>query len=128
MEEENKKLIFIIEDETPLLLAIQKKLKNAGFDTLTAKDGKQALDYLMSLDRLPDLIWLDYYLPTMNGLEFLSRVKKNKKFENIPVVVVSNTAGPEKVNAMMALGVEQYYVKAEKRLDEIIKEINSLMN
>lgn len=124
---EEKNLILIIEDETPLLLAIQKKLQNSGFETVTVTDGKQALDYLTNLDRLPDLIWLDYYLPTMDGLEFLSIVKRKSKLKNIPVVVVSNTAGPEKVTAMMALGAKQYFVKAEKRLDQIIQEIKSFM-
>lgn len=127
MEEKRKKVVLIVEDETPLLLAIQKKLRNSGFETISAKDGKQALDYLLSLENLPDLIWLDYYLPTMDGLEFLSRIKKRSKLKNIPVIVVSNTAGPEKLSAMMALGANRYFVKAEKRLDEIIKEINSLM-
>ena len=47
-------------------------------------------------------------------------LKENPKWQDIPVVVVSNSASPDKVNNMMALGARKYLLKAEYRLDEII--------
>ena len=122
------KSILIVEDEEPLLLAIQHKLEDAGFETIPTRDGKEALARLTGTEPLPDLIWLDYYLPFMNGLEFLTRIKSEERLKQIPVVVVSNTAGPEKVNAMLDLGVDAYFVKAERRLNEIIKKVQSIVN
>lgn len=127
MEKQENNIIMVIEDETPLLLAIQKKLEHSGFETITARDGNQALDYLQSMDQPPSLIWLDYYLPSMNGLEFLRRLKGIAKLKDIPVFVISNTASPEKVDAMMELGAKKYFLKAEKRLDQIIAEIRSFL-
>lgn len=121
------KKILIVEDESPLLHAIQRKLEDSGFEAIPAKDGKDALDHLMSAPSKPDLIWLDYYLPSMNGLELLRRVKRHPELRSIPVIVVSNTAGPEKIDAMMELGVEGYFVKVEKRLNEIIKAVQSIV-
>jgi len=121
-------LILIIEDELPLLQAIQKKLEISGFETRAAQDGNQALELIKSLPENPALIWLDYYLPTMSGLEFLSKIKQDPKYANTPVFVISNTAGPEKVSAMMALGAKKYFLKAEKRLDEIIDEIKKFLS
>jgi PleD family two-component response regulator len=118
-----KPLIMVVEDDEPLLEAVQKKLKVSSFRTIGIKDGKQVLDYLNQGNELPTLIWLDYYLPSMNGLELLTEMKKNSRFQDIPVFVISNTAGPEKVNAMMSLGVKKYFLKAEMRLEEIIEEI-----
>jgi len=123
MEQIKKPRILIIEDELSLLRAIEKKLEHSGFETATAQDGNLALDLLHSLPEPPDLIWLDYYLPTMSGLEFLTKIKDDPQFSGIPVFVVSNTAGPEKVNAMMALGANKYFLKAEIKLEEIISEI-----
>src|SRR5690349_6376915 len=113
--------IMVVEDETLLLQAITKKLKLSGMDVLSCASGQQAVDYLDSLDELPDAVWLDYYLKDMNGLAFMQQLKANAKWTNIPVIVVSNSASPDKVSNMLALGAKKYILKAEYRLDEIIK-------
>jgi CheY-like chemotaxis protein len=112
---------MVVEDETLLLQAITKKLKLSNLDVISCASGQQALDYLESLDELPDAVWLDYYLKDTNGLAFMQTMKENPKWTKIPVVVVSNSASPEKVHNMLALGAKKYILKAEYRLDEIIK-------
>lgn len=112
--------IMVVEDEVLLLQAITKKLKLSGIDVISCSSGKQAIDYLESLDELPDGIWTDYYLKDINGLALMQTLKDNARWANIPVVVVSNSASPEKVSNMLALGVKKYILKAEYRLDEII--------
>jgi two-component system chemotaxis response regulator CheY len=124
--------VMIIEDEALLLLAISKKLSLAGIETISCTGGQQALDYLESIPQLPDAIWLDYYLKDMDGLEFMSKLKANEKWGKIPVVVVSNSANPDKIQGLLALGVKKYVLKATYRLDEIVRilkeEIISLGN
>jgi len=115
-----KPSILVIEDETLLLQAVTKKLKLSGIDVLSCTSGQQAIDYLNNLDTLPDAVWLDYYLKDMNGLAFMQELKKHPKWADIPVVVVSNSAGPEKVHNMLALGVKKYVLKAEYPLSDII--------
>lgn len=127
MSDKSKQKILVIEDEHTLKLAIQKKLEKTGFQVQAVASAEEALELLENQDNKPDIIWLDYYLPSMNGLEFLTELKENPRLGDIPVFVISNTAGPEKVASMMALGVNKYFVKAEKRLDEIIKEIDKLL-
>lgn len=120
--------IMVVEDELLLLQAITKKLKITGMDVLSCASGQQAVDYLNNLDKLPDAIWLDYYLKDMNGLAFMQVIKANPKWANIPVLVVSNSASPEKVHNMLALGARKYLLKAEYRLDEIITLIQEFIN
>lgn len=123
-----KKLsVMVIEDEPLLLRAIGKKLELTGLDVVSCTSGKQAVDYLGNLPELPDAIWLDYYLPDMNGLEFMTKVKASPKWAAIPVLVVSNSAGPNKVQSMLALGVKKYILKAEYRLEEIVDIVQELM-
>lgn len=119
--------IMVVEDETLLLQAITKKLKLSGLDVISCASGQQAVDYLGSLDDLPDAVWLDYYLKDMNGLAFMQAIKENPKWQDIPVVVVSNSASPEKVHNMLALGARKYILKAEYRLDEIIAMMQELI-
>lgn len=121
MKTGNNQTVMVIEDEDLLLEAICKKLKLNGVDVVACSNGKQGLDYLESLPRKPDVIWLDYYLGDMDGVLFMQKLKTKKKFANIPVVVVSNSASADKVKTMMSLGAKQYLIKAEHRLDELVE-------
>jgi two-component system, chemotaxis family, chemotaxis protein CheY len=115
--------ILVIEDENLLLQAITKKLTLSGLNPVSSTSGEQAIDYLNNLPQLPDAIWLDYHLKGMDGLTFLKEIKANPKWANIPVVVVSNSASPDKVHNMLALGANEYLLKAEYRLDQIIETV-----
>jgi DNA-binding response OmpR family regulator len=115
--------IMVIEDEDLLIQAIGRKLTTLGFETILCTSAKQALDYLKSVQELPQAIWLDFYLQDMNGLDFMSEIKKNSNWSEIPVFVVSNSASDEKKKKMLALGVREYFLKAQYRLDEIAAAI-----
>lgn len=127
MQAASKYTILIVEDEELLLRAVSKKLELSGYMTVSCLTGKQALDYLDNFPELPSAIWLDYYLRDMNGLEFLEKIKKNPRFKEIPVFVISNSANPEKVNRMLALGASKYLLKAEYRLDDIIEVLGEFI-
>lgn len=119
---------MVVEDEALLLQVISKKLKLSGMDVLSCSSGQQALDYLKNLETPPDAIWLDYYLVDMNGLAFMQELKANAKWADIPVLVVSNSASPDKVNNMLGLGAKKYILKAEYRLDEIVTMIREFID
>ena len=146
MNKKNKKTILVIEDERPLLLAVKIKLEKNGFYVIASrsverafsnpleedKSGKitldsveQALKHLEDLEKV-DAIWLDHnLLGKEDGLDFVTKFKANGgKWSKIPIFVVSNTANPDLIKTYAKLGVNNYYVKAEHRLDNIIKEIN----
>lgn len=144
-----KKTILVLEDERPLLEAINAKLENKGFTVITArsvdqafnakleKKGlgaitiqsiEQALNYLESLGRV-DAIWLDHHLfGKEDGLDFVKKFKANGgRWNKIPVFVVSNAASPATVKSYMNSGVSKYYVKSNHPLDEIIEDIKSFL-
>ena len=114
--------ILVIEDEATLLNAIEKKLANSGIEAVSCLTAAEAVKSLEGGD-LPDAIWLDYYLPDVNGIEFMSLLKKNPFWSHIPVVVVSNSASSQKKSAMLALGAKEYFLKAEHKLEDIIATI-----
>lgn len=108
-----------------LLQAIELKLKAAGFETMTATTGEVGLEKLI---RKPDCVWLDLLLPKMNGFEFLAIMKKNPITRDIPVIVVSNSGGPDKVKRALELGVQDYLVKAETKLETVIEKIKHILH
>jgi DNA-binding response OmpR family regulator len=123
-----KKVVLIVEDERPLLKAIGAKLTQAGFDIVTATTANQGLNMLSDVEHI-DAIWLDHYLPEgKSGLEFLTEMKQSDAWKHIPVFVVTNTASSENKFSYLQLGVDKYFVKADMRLDEIVKEIQSFLD
>ncbi|OGM23400.1 hypothetical protein A2865_04410 [Candidatus Woesebacteria bacterium RIFCSPHIGHO2_01_FULL_39_17] len=119
--------VMVIEDEELLLQAISKKLTSKGFEPITCTSAKQALDYLANITEYPDVIWLDYYLEDMNGLEFMRELRKKEAWTKIPVVVVSNSASDEKKASMLELGVKEYILKAQYRLEDIIQILREVV-
>lgn len=120
------KIILVIEDEKPLLEAIDIKLKLNGFEVVTARTIEQAKSYIEDITHI-DAIWLDHYLMGQgDGLDFVAWCKEenNAKCKDVPIFVVSNTASPDKVATYLSLDVHDYYVKANYRLDEIIANIS----
>jgi len=85
----HKKQIMIVEDDVEILAILQESLELEGYHTLTAKNGKEALDKLASTTQNPDLILLDLMMPIMNGWEFAENIKKDSKLSKIPIIVVS---------------------------------------
>ena len=120
--------VMVVEDEPLLLEAIGKKLEKEGIETILCPGGKEAIDTLNNSGGVPNAIWLDYYLKDMDGLSFMGMVKQNPNWQNIPVIVVSNSATAQKVNSMLALGAKKYLLKAEYRLEDIIKIIRDMTN
>ncbi len=120
----NKITILVVEDERPLVVAIQTKLESRGFDVVTARTIDQAIHYLEEVKSI-EVIWLDHYLPgDKTGLDFVAKLKSPKsKWKNLPIFIVSNTASSTSVRSYMRLGVSKYCVKADNRLDQIVRDI-----
>jgi len=136
----NKKTILVIEDERSLLKAIKLKLEKSNFQVITSRSVERAfttpiknvtisnvrvaLEHLEELERV-DAIWLDHdLLGDEDGLDFVTKFKANGgKWSKVPIFVVSNTASSDLVKTYAKLGVNKYYVKAEYRLENIIKDI-----
>lgn len=119
---EKKYKVMVVEDEELLLQAIIKKLELTGFEVEGFLDGNMALEKLKHSENQPDLIWLDYYLGDLTGDVFLKRLKEILGEKNwIPVMVVSNSASPQKVEETLKNGAGKYLLKAEYRLEDLVK-------
>src|SRR3989304_5252314 len=121
-----KKSILVVEDEPALLEAVKLKLVKLEFDALTATTGEEALTTLSQ--KKPNLVWLDVLLPGMNGLEVLRKIREKTETKDLPVVIVSVSASPEKIKQAFALNVLDYIVKSEFTIDAIIKKVQGLVS
>jgi len=80
--------VLIVEDDDSAREALSDCLEMEGFTVASARNGKEALDYLHS-SPLPKIILLDLYMPVMTGWEFREAQKKDAAIAHIPVVVVT---------------------------------------
>lgn len=111
-----------------LLQAVEKKLQNIGFETVSFTKATDALRYFESGGGRPAAIWLDYYLEDdIDGIAFMQKLNEKKELSDIPVMVVSNSASQDKINAMMALGVRKYLLKAENKLEDIANTLHQVL-
>lgn len=116
-----KKHLLIIEDEPTLVKALKEKLSTVGLEVEVAYDGREALKKIKQ--NPPDLIVLDILLPEMNGLEVLDKIRGNNKYNDIPVIVLSNYSAEDVMEEALESGVEEYLVKANTSLEDIKKKV-----
>ncbi len=100
--------ILVAEDEPLMLMAIEAKLKNEGFEVATAHDGREALKTLESF--IPDLIITDILMPYTSGLELISIVRSNQT-KKIPIIVLSGLDQEDTVMEAFQLGADDFITK-----------------
>jgi CheY-like chemotaxis protein len=125
MNKRNNKLVLVIEDEVPLREAIVLKLKKSGLEICAVGTAEAALEAMEK--ELPDFIWLDLLMPGMGGLTFLEQIRSDERYRNIPVMIVSVSAGPEKMKRAFELNIVDYVVKSEYTLESIIHKVKALI-
>lgn len=101
--------VLLIDDEQFYLKLIQKKLKESDYELEYAKSGAEGLAKIPSFD--PGLLIVDLKMPEMDGFAILDRLRRDAKFSNIPVIVI--TAKDELSEKLKAfeLGADDYLVK-----------------
>ncbi len=117
--------ILLIEDDKFLRTVLEKKMKNENFEVITAVDGEEAVQKLV--EERPEFILLDIILPKKNGFIFLEEVKKDPTFKKIPVIILSNLGQEEDVKKGLAMGADDYLIKAKISLDDIVNKIKSII-
>ncbi len=128
MENKDKK-IMIVEDDNFVMDIYQTKLEKEGFQIIGAENGLEALKKLEGdSENIPDLILLDIVMPYMDGMEFLEKIKKEDKFKNIPVVLLTNLSQKEEVDHGLSIGAEDYLIKSHFTPSEVMNKISHLLN
>ncbi len=104
-----KPCILVVEDEDSLSTLLQYNLDKEGYRVSLANDGEEAL--IMIDEKQPDLIILDWMLPTVSGIEVCRRLRQRAETRNIPIIIL--TARGEESDRIRGLdtGADDYVVK-----------------
>jgi two-component system, OmpR family, phosphate regulon response regulator PhoB len=119
-----QKHILIVEDEPAIRDMVAFALRRAGMEPAHAADARAAQN--MIVERVPDLILLDWMLPGMSGLDLARRLRKEELTRDVPIIML--TARGEETDRVGGLeaGVDDYVVKPFSPR-ELIARINAVM-
>jgi diguanylate cyclase (GGDEF)-like protein len=104
--------VLVVDDEPLLKEMLYDIFSMAGYDVITAENGKEGLDKIYS--ESPDFVILDCSMPVMDGFEVLAIIRKEARFINLPVIMLTALAGDTEQIKGLSLGVDDYITKPFK--------------
>ena len=81
------KTILVADDESHILHVVSLKLRNAGFNVVTARDGQEAFE--LAHQQHPDLLITDYHMPQLSGIELCQKLKQDPATSSIPAIMLT---------------------------------------
>ena len=119
-----KTKILVVDDEPDALELIEVNLKGAGFDVLSAANGRQALEKARAT--LPALVLLDVMLPEVDGLEVCKSLRRDPKTASIPIIMLTARAAEIDRVVGLELGADDYITKPFSPRELILRVKNLL--
>ena len=101
--------VLIVEDEAALVTMLRYNLESEGYRVSEAVDGEEAI--LLVIEEPPDLILLDWMLPSLSGIEVCRRIRRNESARDVPIIML--TARGEDSDRVRGLdsGADDYITK-----------------
>lgn len=119
------KKILIVEDDEFLRSLTAKRIEKEGYEVVVAIDGESA-NGIATVNK-PDLILLDLLLPGIDGFEVLKRARADEVTKSTPIIVFSNLGQREDIDKAKGLGANDFLIKANFTLDDVIEKINTTL-
>ena len=115
---------LVIDDSKAIRLILGQMLKEMGFEVSSAGHGLEALDRLKEVGKV-DLALVDWNMPEMNGFEFVCAVRKDEKYNDMRLMMVTTETEMSQVIKALEAGANEYVMKPFTK--EIIREKINLM-
>jgi two-component system chemotaxis response regulator CheY len=102
---------IVIDDSRAMRLILRRILGQLGFEAVEAEDGQAALDVLSGMDQKPDLALIDWNMPNMNGLEFVTAARDDPALREMTLVMVTTESEQSQIVRALAAGAHEYVIK-----------------
>ncbi len=122
---EHKKKILIVEDDEHIVRVYEMKFVREGYEIIVTANGEVAIEKITS--EKPDLIILDLMVPKKDGFMVLEEIKKIPILAKIPVLVLSNLGQQSDKDRARALGANDYMVKVDYSMQEVVERAKSYL-
>ncbi|MBM3981645.1 MAG: response regulator [Planctomycetes bacterium] len=116
--------VLVIDDSRTVRLIIGRALAGTGLDVVEASNGREGLERLRGTPNVA-LVLVDWNMPEMNGLEFLSAVRADRAYDQVRLVMVTSETEQEQVHRALSAGADEYVMKPFTR-DILIAKLSLL--
>ena len=116
--------ILLVEDEKSIVTLIKYNLEKEGFKVFCSETGEDALKIIK--EKTPDLVILDWMLPDTSGIDVCRQIKIDKKFKNIPVLILTAKGEPDDKIRGLEVGADDYVTKPFNN-KELLLRVKSLI-
>jgi CheY-like chemotaxis protein len=104
------KKVLVVDDDMRNVFALSKVLSDKGLNILKAEDGIKALE-ILEKESDTDLVIMDIMMPEMDGYETIRRIRKQKKFANLPIIALTAKAMKKDYEECIVAGANDYMSK-----------------
>jgi len=102
-------LVMVVDDSVTVRKVTSRLLERHGMSVLTAKDGVDAMALLE--EHRPDVLLLDIEMPRMDGFEVATRIRRDARLKDLPIIMITSRTGQKHRDRAMAIGVNDYLGK-----------------
>jgi two-component system chemotaxis response regulator CheY len=102
---------IVIDDSRAMRLILSRIAVQLGFEVLEAGNGREALDLLGAIPEAPKLALVDWNMPEMNGLEFVTAVRADPKYRTMTLMMVTTESEQSQIVRALAAGAHEYVIK-----------------
>jgi CheY-like chemotaxis protein len=117
--------VFVVEDEEPMVLLLKNALRRAGYQSIVAMDGENAIDLYRRHRQQIDIVLMDLGLPRITGADVIRVMKKEDP--GIKIIVTTGYLEPELKSELFGVGVKDY-IQKPYAVDAVIKAVDSVLS
>ena len=120
-----KKEVLVVDDDPVLVKTLKAYLERAGYLVNEASHGLEALQRVK--ERKPDLILLDVLMPMLDGFKVTRMLKFDKKYSDIPIIVLTSRATEAEKDIGKKVGADEYLCKPYK-ISDVLSMVSNYLN
>lgn len=124
MVEQKSKKVLVVEDDEFLANAMRVQLETDGYEIVIAQNGEEAKQLVE--EHKPNVVILDLILPKVDGFVFLEEIRNIEEYKKLPIIVASNLGQKEDIKKAMDLGANDYVVKTNLSIEELVQKVKAL--
>jgi CheY-like chemotaxis protein len=118
--------VLFVDDNIDLHRLMAALLRYAGHEGVCVASGEAALQYLKGA--VPDLVLLDLMMPGISGMDVLLAARKDERTSKLPIIMFSGVSDDRQVNACLAAGANEFWVKGKFDFDELKERLGRYVN
>lgn len=104
-------MAMVIDDSKAMRLILRRITTQLGYEVCEAGNGKEALEYLASVEELPTFALVDWNMPEMNGLDFVTAVRADQRLRSMTLMMVTTESEQSQIVRALAAGAHEYVIK-----------------